>query len=86
MTPEILVYSSGFCPYCVRARRFLESKGLKFTEKRVDGDNTLREEMETRSGRRSVPQIFIGGTHVGGFDDMWELDRAGELDRMLGLT
>lgn len=85
MTSEVVIYSTGFCPYCVRARRLLESKAVQFTEIRVDWDEAARAAMEARSGRRSVPQIFIGGRHIGGFDDMWALERIGELNRILGL-
>ncbi|MDD3518043.1 MAG: glutaredoxin 3, partial [Chromatiales bacterium] len=68
--PEIIVYSSGFCPYCVRAKQLLERKGAAFNEIRVDHEPQEREIMETRSGRRTVPQIFIGEHHVGGYDDL----------------
>lgn len=85
MTAEVVIYSTGFCPYCVRARKLLEAKGVQFKEIRVDWDAKERQEMETRSGRRSVPQIFVGDLHVGGFDDMWALERGGKLNRILGL-
>lgn len=85
-TPEIIVYSSGFCPYCVRAKQLLERKGAAFNEIRVDHEPQEREIMETRSGRRTVPQIFIGEHHVGGYDDLAALDRAGELDPLLGIA
>jgi glutaredoxin 3 len=82
---KVEVYSTALCPYCSRARRLLEKKGIEFTEYRVDKDPDLRAEMEQRSRRTSVPQIFIGGRHIGGFDDMAELDIDGELDSLLGL-
>ncbi|MDX9768059.1 MAG: glutaredoxin 3 [Ectothiorhodospiraceae bacterium] len=84
--PEIIVYSSGFCPYCVRAKQLLERKGAAFNEIRVDHEPQEREIMETRSGRRTVPQIFIGEHHVGGYDDLAALDRAGDLDPLLGIA
>ncbi len=80
----IVIYSTGVCPYCVRAKRFLDAKGVSYTELRVDLDPALRQQMEHKSQRRSVPQIFIGDHHVGGFDDMWRLDQSGKLDTLLG--
>ncbi|MGD8591464.1 MAG: glutaredoxin 3 [Gammaproteobacteria bacterium] len=82
---KVEVYSTALCPYCSRARRLLEKKGVQFTEYQVDTDARLRAEMEQRSHRTSVPQIFIDGRHIGGFDDMAELDIDGELDKLLGL-
>jgi glutaredoxin 3 len=82
---KVEVYSTALCPYCSRARHLLEKKGVEFVEYRVDKDPGLRSEMEQRSQRTSVPQIFIGGRHIGGFDDMAELDIDGELDALLGL-
>lgn len=80
MTAHVLLYSSAVCPYCVRAERLLESKGVTVIEKiRVDLDPEQRTLMMQKTGRRSVPQIFIGGTHVGGFDDLYALDQAGGL-------
>ena len=81
--PRIRVYSTDYCPYCVMAKRLLERKGAAFEEIRVDHDDALRLEMMQLSGRRTVPQIFIGETHVGGFDDLSALDRAGGLDPLL---
>ena len=80
----IVIYSTGMCPYCVRAKRFLDTKGVSYTELRVDLDPALRQQMEHKSQRRSVPQIFIGDHHVGGFDDMWRLEQSGKLDTLLG--
>ncbi len=80
---HIVVYSSSFCPYCSWAKRLLKNKKVKYEERSVDGDRNLRSEMEKRSGRSTVPQIFIGSTHVGGYDDMAALDRKGELDKLL---
>lgn len=82
MSP-VRVYSTLFCPYCSMAKRLLESKGVRYEEIRVDDDPTLRAEMTRISGRRTVPQIFVGQTHVGGFDDLSALDRAGKLDSLL---
>jgi glutaredoxin 3 len=81
--PAIVVYATGWCPYCQRARGLLAKKGLTFTEIDVDEDGKLREEMIARSGRRTVPQIFIGEKHVGGCDDLDALDGSGELDRLI---
>lgn len=80
---KIIIYSTAACPYCVRARRFLDAKGVAYDELRVDLDPDLREFMESRSRRRSVPQIFIDDYHVGGFEDMWRLDQSGKLDALL---
>lgn len=80
--PEIVMYVSGWCPYCQRARGLLAKKGLVFSEINVDDDAKFREEMMARSGRRTVPQIFIGGKHVGGCDDLFTLDGSGELDHL----
>ena len=82
---EIVMYSTGWCPYCDRARGLLERKGVAFSEIKVDEDPAQREVMLKRSGgRRTVPQIFIGDRLVGGFDDLYALDKAGELDKLLG--
>jgi len=83
--PKIIMYSTRVCPYCIMAERLLVSKGVEITEKiLVDQDPVRREEMMSRTGRRTVPQIFIGETHVGGFDDLSALDKAGKLDPLLG--
>lgn len=82
---KITMYSTQVCPFCVMAERLLTSKGVAITEKiLVDKDPTLRDEMIAKTGRRTVPQIFINETHVGGFDDLSALDRAGKLDPLLG--
>src|SRR5262245_16029474 len=84
MTPDIRVYSTSFCPYCDRARALLARKGAAYTEIKVDEDPARRDEMLRLSGgRRTVPQIFIGDRHVGGFDELYALDRRGELDPLL---
>lgn len=81
--PLIRVYSTAFCSYCDRAKALLARKGLPFTEIRVDEDPASRDEMLRQSGgRRTVPQIFVGERHVGGFDDLYALDRKGELDSL----
>ncbi len=81
--PEITVYTTPFCPYCIAAKRMLKKKGAKFAEIDVS-DQKKREAMITRSnGKYTVPQIFIGNRHIGGFDDLSELDALGELDPLL---
>jgi glutaredoxin 3 len=78
------MYSTAVCPFCVRAEELLNSKGVAEIEKmRVDLDPQLREEMTKKTGRRTVPQIYIGDTHVGGFEDLAALEHAGELDPLL---
>ena len=80
---RIVMYASGWCPYCQRARNLLGARNLSFEEIDVEADPKSREEMKSRSGRSTVPQIFIGATHVGGFDDLNALDRDGGLDRLI---
>ena len=79
----IVLYSAGYCAYCDRAKELLERKAVAFTVIMVDEDPAQRAEMERRSGRRTVPQIFIGATHVGGYHEMRQLDREGKLDALL---
>jgi glutaredoxin 3 len=82
---QIDIYTTRFCPYCHAAKRLLSRKGVAFTEIDVSGDPKGRSDMVARaSGRMTVPQIFIGSTHVGGYDDLSALDRAGKLDPLLG--
>jgi glutaredoxin 3 len=81
--PPITLYVTGWCPYCQRAKALLSSKQLVFNEIDVDEDPKLRQEMISRSGRRTVPQIFIGERHVGGCDDLYALESAGELDQLV---
>jgi glutaredoxin 3 len=81
--PAITMYMTGWCPYCQRAMGLLAQKKAQFSQINVDDDPKFRQEMIARSGRRSVPQIFIGDTHVGGCDDLFALDGSGELDRLL---
>lgn len=81
---QVLMYATGFCPFCVMAERLLRSKGVAEIEKvRVDLEPARREEMMRRTGRRTVPQIYVGDRHVGGYDDLAALDRAGGLDPLL---
>ncbi len=86
MNPDIVMYTTGMCPYCVRAKALLQNKGVTWEERRIDSDQQLMREMLERSQRRTVPQIFIGDYHVGGYDDLAELDAFGKLDAMLGKT
>lgn len=81
------IYTTPTCPYCIRAKALLNRKGVGFTEIDVSADATLREAMVQRAeGRRTVPQIFIDGQPVGGCDDIHDLDRAGELNKLLGIS
>ena len=81
---QVLMYSTGVCPYCQRAEALLKARGFTAIEKvRVDLEPARRDEMVERTGRRTVPQIFIGETHVGGFDDLSALDRDGKLTPLL---
>lgn len=81
---KIVMYTTGACPYCVMAEKLLRAKGVAELEKvRVDLEPARRDEMMQRTGRRTVPQIYIGERHVGGYDDLAALDRAGQLDPLL---
>jgi glutaredoxin 3 len=80
---DIEIYTTPTCGFCHAAKRLLATKGAAFREISVAGDPALRQEMMTRSGRHTVPQIFIGGQHVGGCDDLYALERSGKLDPML---
>jgi glutaredoxin 3 len=79
----IEIYTTQTCPYCIAAKALLKKKGAAYTEIDVGADPAIRAAMTERAGRRSVPQIFIGGTHVGGCDDLHGLDHDGKLDAML---
>jgi glutaredoxin 3 len=82
---QVVVYSTGWCPYCERAKGLLERKGVAYHEIKVDENPAERAAMLARSGgRRTVPQIFFGERHIGGFDELYALDKAGELDKLLG--
>jgi glutaredoxin 3 len=84
MTAHVLMYSTGVCPYCVMAERLLKAKGVDEIEKiRIDLDPEQRAQMMQKTGRRTVPQIYIGETHVGGFDDLSALEHAGKLEPLL---
>ena len=84
MSLKVSMYITAYCPYCNMAERLLQAKGVRDIDKiRVDLDPALRAEMMKRTRRRTVPQIYIGETHVGGYDDLSALDRAGRLDALL---
>ncbi|MBB6519864.1 glutaredoxin 3 [Pseudoteredinibacter isoporae] len=80
---DVTIYSSDFCPFCHRAKALLSSKGVDFKELNVDGNPELRAEMMHKAQQRTVPQIWIGQSHVGGCDDLYALERTGQLDPML---
>ena len=80
---EILIYTTSICPYCMMAKRLLDKKGLTYTEINVDAKPGLREEMMLKTNRRTVPQIYIGSYHVGGFDDLYALEQQKKLDDLL---
>ncbi|MDW8469457.1 MAG: glutaredoxin 3 [Burkholderiales bacterium] len=85
--PRVLMYCTATCPYCRAAERLLAAKGVHDIERvRVDLEPARRAEMQARSGRRTVPQIWIGERHVGGCDDLYALDRSGELDALLAAS
>ena len=81
--PKITIYTTPICPYCYRAKALLKKKGAEYDEIDVFMDSKARSEMEEKSGRHTVPQIFIGDRHIGGCDDLMELDSEGELDPLL---
>ena len=81
--PEILIYTTAICPYCMMAKRLLDKKNLSYKEVNVDSESGLREEMMLRTKRRTVPQIYIGDYHVGGFDELYALDQQNKLDDLL---
>lgn len=82
---EVVIYTTSYCPYCTGAKALLRTKNVVFKEIDVTRDEALRDEMERLSNRYTVPQIFIDGRSIGGYDDARRLDAAGELDRLLGL-
>ena len=84
--PRVVMYATNWCPYCSRARALLRGKQVPFEEIDIESAPDRREEMMSRSGRRTVPQIFIGNTHVGGCDELYALDRQGKLDPLLAGT
>jgi len=81
--PAVVIYTTVSCPYCVQAKRLLDHKGVPYSEIDVTGNAELRQEMIQASGRRTVPQIFIGGQSIGGFDELYALELSGELDTLL---
>ena len=84
MTSKVEIYTWRSCPFCIQAKQLLKSKGVDFIEYSIDGDEAARSQMQVRAnGRRSVPQIFINNQHVGGCDDLYELDDVGKLDALL---
>lgn len=83
MSNAVVMYSTRFCPYCMRARFLLDSKRVPYTDIGVDARPELRREMTEKSGRRTVPQIWIGERHVGGYDDLARLEQSGQLDELL---
>ena len=85
--PPVTIYTKTWCPYCMAAKDLLDQKGIAFTEIEISGKPDLRDEMLAKSnGRSTVPQIFIGSRHVGGCDDLYALDRNGELDKLLAVA
>lgn len=85
MMPEIIIYTAKLCPYCTMAKKILNKKGAPFIEINVDSKPGLRQEMMQKTQRRTVPQIFIGDMHVGGFDDLYRLETSNELDPLLAI-
>tara|TARA_Y100000588_G_scaffold383660_1_gene473442 strand:+ start:57 stop:314 length:258 start_codon:yes stop_codon:yes gene_type:complete len=85
MKPEIIIYSTARCPYCVQAKALLKQEGVDFTEIFIDQDDEKRDEMIAKSNRYTVPQIFINGQHVGGFDDLYALKTSGQLKPLLNI-
>jgi len=83
---DVNVYTSRTCFFCVQAKSLLAAKGLQYSEQSIDGNPALRREMMEKSGRRTVPQIWIGNRHIGGCDDLEALERSGELDQLLQYT
>lgn len=81
---RVVMYGTPHCSYCMAARMLLKKKGVEFDEISVSGDTAMREQMEKLSGKRSVPQIFVGDQPVGGFDELYALDQDGRLDELLG--
>jgi glutaredoxin 3 len=84
--PDILIYTANLCPFCTMAKRLLDKKGASYSEINIDSKPEGRQEMMEKTKRRTVPQIYIGSTHVGGFDELRALDMKGELDTLLSAT
>ena len=83
---HVVIYTTPVCPYCVRAKQLLQRKGVAYEEVDISRDAALRQQIMERTRQRTVPQIFINDQHIGGFDDMYALDRAGGLDPLLAVT
>jgi glutaredoxin 3 len=83
--PKVVMYTTNICPYCVRAKALLHKKGVSYEERRIEGNRDFMREMLERSKRRTVPQIFIDDYHVGGYENLAELNAFGKLDELLGL-
>ncbi len=83
MSVPVIMYSTRFCPYCMQARSLLDSKNVAYDDVGVDGQPELRRKMIELSGRHTVPQIWIGEQHIGGFDDLYLLERQGQLEKLL---
>tara|TARA_R110002072_G_scaffold112331_1_gene241291 strand:+ start:2448 stop:2717 length:270 start_codon:yes stop_codon:yes gene_type:complete len=84
--PEVIMYSSQYCPFCFRAKSIFQQKSVTFKELDVDANPQLRKEMMEKSGQRTVPQIWVGELHIGGCDDLMTIQRSGELDELLGIS
>ncbi len=83
MSATVIIYTSNYCPYCIRAKELLKNKGIEFSEISIENDDEQRMIMMQKSGRRTVPQIFINDQTIGGFDDLYALEQKGELDALL---
>ncbi|WP_020564817.1 glutaredoxin 3 [Methylosarcina fibrata] len=86
MRTDVVIYTTRICPYCIMAKRLLDKKGAGYTEIDVGSNPGLREELIRKTKRRTVPQIYIGALHVGGFDELYELERLKKLDSLLGIA
>lgn len=84
--PDVIIYSSQYCPFCFRAKAIFQQKSVKYTELNVDTNPKLKKEMMEKSGRRTVPQIWIGEQHIGGCDDLMAIQSNGKLDKLLGIA
>ena len=83
---KVTIYTTRFCPFCVRAKHLLDHKKVAYDEVPVDGRSDMRQELLSRTGQRTVPQIWVGETHVGGCDELFALERGGKLDRLLAAS
>lgn len=80
---DVIIYTTRFCPFCIRAKYLLDNKNVPYKEISVDGKPELRAEMTAKAGRHTVPQIWVGGHHVGGCDELMAIERSGQLDKLL---